>query len=76
MLEALCSAHFVSLDLEFSGISTRPNAQATTTGEGFSRKQSLQEKYEDIKVAAQDFQVLQVGFTMVREEMRGRQILL
>ncbi len=58
ILEAISRAHFVSFDLELSGI---PGRQ---TGRG---KQTLQERYADTKKAAERYQVLQLGLTCVEE---------
>ncbi len=68
MLEQLSTAHFVAFDLEFSGISTK-TLQKITLGEqtNGTRKQSLQQRYEEIRDAAEKYTVLQVGFTIVKE---------
>lgn len=58
ILEAISRAHFVSFDLELSGI---PGRQ---TGRG---KQTLQERYADTKKAAERYQILQLGLTCVEE---------
>jgi len=64
ILGAISRAHFVSLDLELSGI---PGRQ---TGRG---KQTLRERYDDTKKAAERYQILQFGLTCVEEDQqRGR----
>ncbi|KAL9097483.1 MAG: hypothetical protein Q9165_000379 [Trypethelium subeluteriae] len=63
ILSAISESQFVAFDLELSGIPTnrrKPN----------SAKQTLQERYEEIKQAAERYQILQVGLTCVRESRR------
>jgi poly(A)-specific ribonuclease len=68
ILDAIASAHFITLDLELSGIPgqqlNRPRAvgEALTTG-----KPLLQQRYEETKAAAEKYQVLQFGITCVDE---------
>ncbi|KAJ5714761.1 uncharacterized protein N7483_011942 [Penicillium malachiteum] len=62
VLHDLSCSCFVSIDLEFSGIPLAPGSQST--GE-----QSLEERYADNKVAAEKYQVLQLGLTMCRENV-------
>lgn len=61
ILGAISRAHFVSFDLELSGI---PGRQ---TGRG---KQTLQERYDDTKKAAERYQILQFGLTCVEEDKK------
>ena len=61
ILQLIANSHFFALDLEFSGISSRRNR-------GSKSKSSLQEVYEEIKEAAIQYQVLQVGLTLVEED--------
>lgn len=61
IIQLIADSHFVALDLEFSGISSRRK------GRGRSRL-SLQQVYEDVKEAAKQYQILQVGLTIVRED--------
>lgn len=63
ILRLIADSHFVALDLEFSGISSR------RAGGGKSRL-SLQQVYEDVKEAAKQYQILQVGLTIVEEDAR------
>ena len=73
ILEAICNAHFVSIDLELSGIPCKPRGQPRAPGELGYGKQTLQERYEDTKKAAERYQVLQLGMTCVEEDReRGR----
>lgn len=65
MLTALSNAHFVSMDLELSGIAVK----STKSRDNTSYKQTLQQRYEEMKMAAEKYQVLQMGITMVREDV-------
>src|SRR5579871_6539771 len=59
VIEAISTSHFVALDLEMSGIPSKlPTGRV---------KQSLKKRYEEIKSAAEKYQVLQVGITCVQE---------
>ncbi|MCJ1289837.1 hypothetical protein MMC34_001370 [Xylographa carneopallida] len=74
MLRALADAHFVAIDLELSGIQSktghRPRAVGNGSNEGKSTggKQTLQERYKEAKEAAERYQILQVGITIVNED--------
>lgn len=59
ILSAMSKSSFVSLDLEFSGLPSRKGPP--------SGKQTLQERYTEIKQAAEKYQILQIGFTTVGE---------
>jgi poly(A)-specific ribonuclease len=61
ILKLIADSHFVALDLEFSGIASR---RART---GRSRL-SLQQVYEETREAADQYQILQVGLTIVEED--------
>lgn len=52
ILDDLTKCHFVALDLELSGIPTHR-----------AKKPTIQERYTDIKAAAERYQVLQIGLT-------------
>lgn len=68
ILEAISEAHFVALDLEFSGIADLPVANRN--------KQTIEQRYQQTKEAAQQYQVLQVGITCAYEDgERGKYIL-
>lgn len=54
ILEALSECHFVSLDFEFSGVSSKPQTR---------QKQTIQERYTETKQAAERYSILQVGLT-------------
>ena len=66
MLMALSNAHFVSFDLEMAGLASKvPWSKELET----SQRQTLQQRYEDTKAAAEKYQVLQIGFTIIREDV-------
>lgn len=69
MLTALSNAHFVSIDLELSGISNKTARLKESKEEDLTRKQTLQERYTEMKAAAEKYQVLQMGITTVREDV-------
>ncbi|KAI9712040.1 MAG: hypothetical protein M1820_001749 [Bogoriella megaspora] len=60
---AISQSCFVSFDLEFSGVPSSFN-RTSKTGD---IKQTLQQRYEEIKKAAERFQILQIGLTCVRK---------
>ncbi len=62
IIQEVADSHFIAFDLEFSGVAGRRAAK--------SQKLTLQEYYEDIKAAAEKYQILQVGFTIVQEDLR------
>lgn len=68
LLQQLSTCSFVALDFEFSGIAS-PSGSAR-------RVASLQERYADVKEAAQRFQILQVGLTIAHEDPSGEFIIL
>lgn len=75
ILDAISSAHFVTIDLELSGI---PGQQSNRfrVSEALSKKPPLQQRYEETKVAAEKYQVLQFGITCVEEDrVRGMNLL-
>ncbi|RAL14819.1 mitochondrial 54S ribosomal mL46 domain-containing protein [Aspergillus homomorphus CBS 101889] len=61
LLDELSTCCFVSLDFEFSGIAK------SHTG-GMRRKSTLQERYEEVKASADQYQILQVGLTICHED--------
>lgn len=52
-------SHAVAIDLEFSGLPR--NLSSSVAG----RRQSVEERYQSLREAAEKFQVLQVGLTTV-----------
>lgn len=61
ILTAVSESHFVSIDLELSGIPVRQG--------GFAGKQTLQQRYKEVKEAAEQYQILQIGVTCVHEDV-------
>lgn len=61
IIQEISRSHFVAFDLEFSGVAGRGQRQS-------AGKPSLQELYEETKTAADKYQVLQVGLTIVSED--------
>ncbi|KAL8789022.1 MAG: hypothetical protein Q9195_007042 [Heterodermia aff. obscurata] len=68
ILEDIANAHFVSIDLELSGIPGPLTKRSKTDGVSSSGKPTLQERYTDIKQAVERYQVLQLGLTCVIED--------
>lgn len=67
VIQEIVEAHFVSFDFEFSGIAGRNPDRAG--------KPSLQELYDETKAAAERYQILQVGLTVVKEDLnKGRYV--
>lgn len=63
LLNDLASSCFVAIDFEFSGIAM---------SSGRSKIQTLQERYEKIKAAAEKHTILQVGLTVCLEDPETR----
>ncbi len=61
IIQHIANSRFVAFDLEFSGVAARRSA-------GGSGKLSLQEYYQDLRSAAQIYQILQIGLTIVSED--------
>lgn len=61
ILDAISRAHFVSFDLELSGVASRSAVPATG-------KPTLQQKYQEVKEAAERYRILQFGLTCVEED--------
>ena len=68
LLNAIAGAHFVAIDLEFSGIPGRQIGRSKGADDGSGGKQTLQQRYEETKRAAETYQVLQMGITCVSED--------
>lgn len=64
ILVNISEADFVSFDLELSGIANRLPNHLRVRPSG--RKQTLEERYEETRTAANRYQVLQVGITCAR----------
>ncbi|MCJ1246045.1 hypothetical protein MMC30_003249 [Trapelia coarctata] len=75
MLRALAKAHFVAVDFELSGIQSKTIHRAKGVDKHQGRKQTLQQRYEEVKEAAEKYQILQVGLTIViQDEQTGKYI--
>lgn len=61
ILYQISCSKFVAIDLEFSGIAIAPSSQA-------QKDQSLQERYTEVKAAAERYQILQIGLTICQED--------
>lgn len=59
ILQSLADCHFVAIDFEFSGIPSRSNNR---------NRQTLQERYQEAKTAAEQYTILQVGLTCVTQD--------
>ena len=67
ILDAISTAHFMTIDLELSGIpGQQPNRFKAS--EALTKKPRLQQRYEETKAAAEKYQVLQFGITCVEED--------
>ncbi len=64
ILKNIANATFVTIDLEMSGISTRPWFSSGGRSHNVS-KPTLEQQYQEMKSAAETFQVLQIGITCV-----------
>ncbi|KZF21529.1 CAF1-domain-containing protein [Xylona heveae TC161] len=71
MLELISNAHFVSFDLELSGIQSKQPFRAGATEGSADGKQSIQERYAETKEAAEKYQVLQVGITCIEQDIEN-----
>jgi poly(A)-specific ribonuclease len=69
MLKHISQAHFVAFDLELSGIPTRKHNSS-------HGRQTLQQRYHEVKRAAETFHILQVGLTCVEQDEENEQYLL
>lgn len=69
ILKHIASSHFISFDLELSGIPTQQ--RRNTDG-----KQTLSQRYREIKAAAETFHILQIGLTCVEEDVDNERYLM
>ncbi|CZR66890.1 related to poly(A)-specific ribonuclease [Phialocephala subalpina] len=67
ILRSISNACIVTFDLEMSGITTRPKFSAGDRSLNVG-KLILQEQYEEMKSAAETYQVLQIGLTCVSKD--------
>ena len=68
ILEDIANAHFISIDLELSGIPGPQINRSRIDGAAPTGKPTLQERYTDTKRAVERYQVLQLGLTCVLED--------
>lgn len=75
ILHSLSIADFVAIDFELSGIPTRlqtssngPKTQDTKS----SGKHTVQQRYEEMKAAAEKYHILQVGLTIGAQSQSGK----
>ena len=69
ILKRISNAHFIAFDLELSGIPEFSKKHS-------SGRASLQERYTDIKEAAEKYQILQIGLTIVEEDQERNRYLI
>lgn len=70
ILKNIAAAKFVSFDLEMSGITTRARFGDRSQEIG---KPSLQQQYEEMRSAAELYQIVQFGITCVEEHVEKGQ---
>lgn len=68
IISDISKAHFVAIDLELSGVPTK-----ASWGSG---KPTLQERYAEIKDAAEKYQILQIGLTCVEQDIVSEEYVL
>lgn len=66
ILKNIANAKFVTFDLEMSGITTRPRYGPGDRSQDVG-KPSLQQQYEEMRSAAELYQIVQLGITCVEE---------
>ena len=64
ILRNIAKADFITIDLEMSGISIRPKFSSGDRSHNVG-KPTLEQQYQELKTAAEAFQVLQIGITCV-----------
>lgn len=67
ILTDISTAHFVTIDLELSGIPTKDPAAG---------KPTLQQRYLETKAAAERYQILQIGITCVEQDVDSKKYVL
>ncbi|CAK1364884.1 hypotheticalsprotein [Cercospora beticola] len=68
ILTDISKSHFVAIDLELSGVPTKAQ-----WGDG---KPTLQQRYAEIKDAAERYQILQIGITCVEQDILSDKYIL
>lgn len=70
ILTDISESYFVAFDLELSGVPVKQPTASRRVG-----RPSLQERYQEVKEAAEKYSILQIGLTCVREDLEtGRYI--
>ena len=70
ILTDISESYFVAFDLELSGVPVKQPSANRRVG-----RPSLQERYQEVKEAAEKYSILQIGLTCVREDIdTGRYI--
>lgn len=64
IIQNIAASRFIAFDLEFSGVASRRNG-------GGGGRLSIQDYYSDLRSAAQIYQILQVGLTVVTEDVEN-----
>lgn len=67
VLDDLATCCFVAIDLEFSGIPKSRNGPRAGS-------QTLQERYAETRIAAEKYQILQLGLTICHEDAEKGEI--
>lgn len=67
ILTDISTAHFVTIDLELSGIPTKDPSAG---------KPTLQQRYLETKEAAERYQILQIGLTCVEQDVENNRYVL
>lgn len=70
IISYIAESHFIAFDLEFSGVAGRRKVPQGAVRE----KPTLQQMYEDVKEAAEKYQILQIGLTIVKEDQEKGEI--
>ncbi|KAK7514655.1 ribonuclease H-like domain-containing protein [Phyllosticta citriasiana] len=60
IIEAISKSHFVSFDLELSGVPSKTTSNTRIT---------LEDRYRDVKAAAERYQILQIGLTCAEQNL-------
>ena len=68
IIKEISECHFVAIDCEFSGIAGR---RPRGTG-----KLTLQQYYQETREAAQQYQVLQIGLAVVKEDVNNQRYII
>ena len=69
ILTDLSNASFVAIDLKLSGIPNQQLGRFRSDGRCPSRLPTLQQRYEDVKRAAEKYHILQLGITCALEKI-------